>query len=167
MLPSPSLGPPLLSASWSPPLCCGMPVDELGTAGTSEAPWPPSISPSGSAPPDPPCRDEAGDADPAGAGLLLDPPPQPAAAIATVASTVTPAAIKRDLRMSRSYLASDTPARLGWLDRSSRLVVVGITANASIGFDRSRSTRGSVCRLTLRRHALRSALQAAFQAPPR
>src|SRR5215469_4350911 len=24
MLPSPSLGPPLLSASWSPPLCCGM-----------------------------------------------------------------------------------------------------------------------------------------------
>src|SRR5215472_4057331 len=24
MLPSPSLGPPLLSGSWSPPLCCGM-----------------------------------------------------------------------------------------------------------------------------------------------
>jgi hypothetical protein len=24
MLPSPSLGPPLLSASWSPPLFCGM-----------------------------------------------------------------------------------------------------------------------------------------------
>jgi hypothetical protein len=24
MLPSPSLGPPLLSASWSPPLPCGM-----------------------------------------------------------------------------------------------------------------------------------------------
>ena len=25
MLPSPSLGPPLLSPSWSPPLFCGMP----------------------------------------------------------------------------------------------------------------------------------------------
>lgn len=24
MFPSPSLGPPLLSLSWSPPLCCGM-----------------------------------------------------------------------------------------------------------------------------------------------
>jgi hypothetical protein len=37
MLPSPSLGPPLLSASWSPPLFCGMPVDELEAAGASDA----------------------------------------------------------------------------------------------------------------------------------
>src|SRR5436190_14106827 len=29
MLPSPSLGPPLLSASWSPPLFCGMPAVAL------------------------------------------------------------------------------------------------------------------------------------------
>jgi len=28
MLPSPSLEPPLLSASWSPPLLCGMPLVE-------------------------------------------------------------------------------------------------------------------------------------------
>src|SRR3954451_7723809 len=28
MFPSPSLGPPLLSASWSPPLFCGIPEDE-------------------------------------------------------------------------------------------------------------------------------------------
>jgi hypothetical protein len=26
MFPSPSLGPPLLSESWSPPLFCGMPL---------------------------------------------------------------------------------------------------------------------------------------------
>src|SRR6266581_1464799 len=32
MLPSPSLGPPLLSPSWSPPLFCGMPA-VLGLAG--------------------------------------------------------------------------------------------------------------------------------------
>jgi hypothetical protein len=28
MFPSPSLGPPLLSPSWSPPLFCGMADDE-------------------------------------------------------------------------------------------------------------------------------------------
>src|SRR4051812_26596237 len=28
MFPSPSLGPPLLSASWSPPLFCGIPEEE-------------------------------------------------------------------------------------------------------------------------------------------
>jgi hypothetical protein len=32
MLPSPSLGPPLLSASWSPPLPCGMPFLMIGGA---------------------------------------------------------------------------------------------------------------------------------------
>jgi len=32
MLPSPSLGPPLLSASWSPPLPCGMPLLVIGRA---------------------------------------------------------------------------------------------------------------------------------------
>jgi hypothetical protein len=30
MLPSPSLGPPLLSASWSPPPFCGIPPPPLG-----------------------------------------------------------------------------------------------------------------------------------------
>src|ERR1700733_979751 len=33
MLPSPSLGPPLLSASWSPPLPCGIALDDGGGGG--------------------------------------------------------------------------------------------------------------------------------------
>jgi len=32
MLPSPSLGPPLLSPSWSPPLCCGILPEALAGA---------------------------------------------------------------------------------------------------------------------------------------
>ena len=32
-MPSPSLGPPLLSASWSPPLSCGMPLLVVGGGG--------------------------------------------------------------------------------------------------------------------------------------
>ena len=76
----------MLSASWSPPLFCGMPVDELGAAGASEVPWPPFVLPPALS-----CAEEAGggDADAAGAGLLLYPPPQPAAAIASAASSAT------------------------------------------------------------------------------
>jgi hypothetical protein len=97
MFPSPSLGPPLLSASWSPPLFCGMPVVELAA-------------------PEPPCEAEAdgadvdGDADGAGPedeALPPYPPPQPEAAIAAAASRGTPAASKRDLRTVRFEL-------LGW-----------------------------------------------------
>src|SRR3954453_1748758 len=84
MFSSPSLGPPLLSASWSPPLFCGMPAVELAAP----------------EPPDPACEAEADGADVADDGALLDPPPQPAAAITSAATTATPAAIKRDLRIS-------------------------------------------------------------------
>src|SRR5512144_2781305 len=102
MLPSPSLGPPLLSASWSPPLCCGMPAGELDAAGTSEAPWPPSVSPSALS-----CEEEAdiaGAGEAAAAGLLLDPPPQPATASAAAASRARSAATGPDLRSDRFEL---------------------------------------------------------------
>ena len=60
MLPSPSLGPPLLSASWSPPLFCGIPEAD-----------------------DPPPELDAAEVE-AGAEALLDEleelPPQPATA---------------------------------------------------------------------------------------
>jgi hypothetical protein len=85
----------------------------------------------------PPCGT---DADPVGMVddvLALD-PPQPATASAAATSTATPAAIKRGLRISRSYLASDTPARVGWLDRSSLFVVTRNTANAPMRFNGGR-----------------------------
>ena len=88
MLPSPSLGPPLLSESWSPPLFCGIPavaLDELE-------------------PPEPDA--EAAGADVGIVELLLDPPPQPAAAKAITATTATVAATKRDLRMT-SFLSRE------------------------------------------------------------
>ena len=86
----------MLSASWSPPLCCGMPVDELGAAGASEALWPSCVLPSALS-----RAEEAGggDADAAGAGLLLYPPPQPAAAIASAASSAAAVATSGDLRI--------------------------------------------------------------------
>src|SRR5512140_2202353 len=87
MAPSPSLGPPLLSASWSPPLFCGIPAVELAAPES-----------------DPPCEAEGGAADPAGEALPLYPPPQPAAASATVARTATPANARCDLRTARLKL---------------------------------------------------------------
>src|SRR5213078_4580579 len=92
MLPSPSLGPPLLSASWSPPLFCGMPAVELAAV------EPPELALDDGAD-EADVDGEADDADVEGEVLPLDPPPQPAAAIAPVASTATAAAINRDLRM--------------------------------------------------------------------
>jgi hypothetical protein len=74
-----------------------MPADELGAVAPSEAPWPPSVSPSALS-----CEDEAdigGEA--AAAGLLPDPPPQPAAASAPAASSATNAAARPDLRLGR------------------------------------------------------------------
>src|SRR5436190_11436746 len=93
MFPSPSLGPPLLSASWSPPLFCGMPAVEFDAA-------------------DPPWADVAGvEAD----ELPLEPPPHPATAITSAVSTVAPAASKRGLRMvapiSRATYRQMRPAR--------------------------------------------------------
>src|SRR5581483_11944033 len=87
MLPSPSLGPPLLSASWSPPLFCGMPLDEL----LLELDEPP------------PELDEVA----AGAGVEeLDfepPPPQPAtaSAAATIAAVTAIAMRELFIRCSR------------------------------------------------------------------
>jgi len=125
MLPAPSLGPALLSASWSPPLFCGIPDVALGTLVPPEALVPLEVLEPPEALPEPPDVEwpgagmgdaEGADAD-VGDGeddaLPLDPPPQPAAAIAVTASTATHAAIKRDLRMILPYLASDIPARSG------------------------------------------------------
>jgi hypothetical protein len=98
MLPSPSLGPPLLSESWSPPLFCGIPAVELDEL-------------------EPPELDaEAAGADVGIEELLLDPPPQPAAAMARAATTATVAATRRDLRMT-SFLSRErhTSGGSGWL----------------------------------------------------
>jgi hypothetical protein len=88
MLPSPSLGPPLLSESWSPPLFCGIPAVEL------DADEPPEL------------EAEADGADVGIEELLLDPPPQPAAAKAIATTAAAVAASRRDLRMT-SFLSRE------------------------------------------------------------
>src|SRR3954447_13279005 len=87
MLPSPSLGPPLLSASWSPPLFCGIPAVELDA-------------------PEPLPEADAAGADAGVEELLLDPPPQPATASARATTAAPVAASKRDLRMT-SFLSRE------------------------------------------------------------
>src|SRR6478672_11198177 len=96
MLPSPSLGPPLLSESWSPPLFCGIPAVELDEL-------------------EPPELDaEAAGADVGIEELLLDPPPQPAAAMARAATTA--ARFNRRLRKpSRRHAVQDVSQPLGVL----------------------------------------------------
>src|SRR5436190_10584476 len=98
MLPSPSLGPPLLSASWSPPLFWGMPAVELDA-------------------PEPAPEADAAGADVGVEELLLDPPPQPATAIASATTAAPVAASKRDLRMT-SFLSRERHTSGGGLTRS-------------------------------------------------
>src|SRR3954452_13560254 len=87
MLPSPSLGPPLLSASWSPPLFCGMPATELDA-------------------PEPLPEADAAGADVGVEELLPYPPPQPATVSARATTAAAVAASKRDLRMT-SFLSRE------------------------------------------------------------
>src|SRR5919108_532422 len=99
MLPSPSLGPPLLSASWSPPLFCGIPALALAVPEPAEPEPADGAEGDGAladgeralgeeADPEEAGPEEAEGNDAAGEGLL-DPPPQPAAASASAASVAT------------------------------------------------------------------------------
>src|ERR671925_176007 len=124
MLPSPSLGPPLLSASWSPPLFCGIPALALAVPEPAE--------------PEPADGAEGDDA--AGEGLL-DPPPRPAAASASAAGAATHAAIERDFRMSLAYLASDISARVADLIARRGWELCGLRPKAWVRFNCSRSRR--------------------------
>src|SRR5690242_8000558 len=120
MVPSPSLGPPLLSASWSPPLPCGMGSAVWagavagGAAGVVTAAW------LGGAVW---CRAELPDGAGAGAGE-----PDAVSACHTPPNALTPLPVSVPGPVSLTKVYRGCPSKVAWAEPSERLIVPSVPA---------------------------------------
>src|SRR6185437_5552206 len=115
MLPSPSLGPPLLSASWSPPLPCWMGfavwagVMAGGAAGVVTAAWLGGALC---------CRDELPDG--AGVGAAE---PDAVSACHSPPNALTPLPVSVPGPVSLTKVYRGCPSKVAWAEPSERLIV--------------------------------------------
>src|SRR6476646_9729674 len=115
MLPSPSLGPPLLSASWSPPLSCGMGFAVWagamagGAAGVVTAAWLGGALW---------CRDELPDGVGAGTGE-----PDAVSACHSPPNALRPLPVSVPGPVSLTKVYRGCPSKVAWAEPSERLIM--------------------------------------------